>query len=193
MIEKRCAVLLAEGFEEGEAITIIDILRRAGIVCDGLGLNDLIVTGGHGITVKADKVFNSSLLDYDLIVIPGGLPGATNLRDDDRLIEALRAAEKENKTISAICAGPIVLECAGLLKDHQFTAYPGYENKIGAEGHFKDELVVIDRHIITSRGPATAYAFVYALVDYLGYDAKAVQERMLYDAAFPNREDLKHA
>ena len=67
------------------------------------------------------------------------------------------------------------------------------QNKIGAEGHFKDELVVIDRHIITSRGPATAYAFAYALVDYLGYDAKAVQERMLYDAAFPNREDLKHA
>lgn len=193
MIDKRGAVLLAEGFEEGEAITIIDILRRAGIACDGLGLNDYVVTGGHGITVKADKLFNSSLLEYDLIVIPGGLPGATNLRDDDRLIEAIKTAEKAGKTIAAICAGPIVLERAGLLKEHQFTAYPGYEIKIGVEGYFKDELVVIDRHIITSRGPATAYGFAYALVDYLGYDAKAVQERMLYDVAFPNREDLKHA
>ena len=193
MIDKRGAVLLTEGFEEGEAITIIDILRRAGIACDGLGLNDRVVTGGHGITVKADKLFDSSLLEYDLIVIPGGLPGATNLRDDDRLIEAIKTAEKAGKTIAAICVGPIVLERAGLLKDHQFTAYPGYENKIVAEGYFKDELVIIDRHIITSRGPATAYAFAYALVDYLGYDAKTVQERMLYDAAFPNREDLKHA
>ena len=193
MDEKKVAVLLAEGFEAGEAITIIDILRRAGIACDGLGLYELIVNGGHGITVKADKVFELSLLEYDLIVIPGGLPGATNLRDDDRLIEALKYAEKAGKTIAAICAGPIVLECAGLLKNHRFTAYPGYENKIGKEGSFKENLVVIDRNIITSRGPATAYAFAYALVDHLGYDAKAVQERMLYDAAFPNRVDLNHA
>jgi 4-methyl-5(b-hydroxyethyl)-thiazole monophosphate biosynthesis len=191
--EIKAAVLLGDGFEEGEATTIIDILRRAGISCDAIGLTDSIVMGGHDIAVKADKLFDGDLESYALIVIPGGLPGATNLRDDDRLITAIQKAALANRTIAAICAGPIVLERAGLLKDLRFTAYPGYENRIGAEGHFVDELVVIDRNLITSRGPATAYAFAYALVEHLGFDAKAVKERMLYASAFPYQKEDKHA
>ncbi len=85
----KVAVMLANGFEEIEALTVVDVLRRAGILCDMIGF-EKAVTGSHGIAVQADKVWAGKLDDYELVVLPGGMPGATNLRDDDRLMSALQ-------------------------------------------------------------------------------------------------------
>lgn len=181
---KKAAVLLAEGFEEGEALTIADILRRAHIQADLVSIAGDQVTGAHNITVVADLPLPQSLLAYDMVVLPGGLPGASNLQADDRVIKAVREMDAEGKFVAAVCAAPIVLGRAGLLDNRSFTAYPGYEEKIDTTGRYGEDLVVRDGNIITSRGPATAYAFAYALVDALGGDSLAVKNRMVYFNAF---------
>ena len=111
----KVAVILAEGFEEIEALTPVDVLRRANIACDTVGLTDQKVTGSHAIPVLADKVFDGDLSAYDMIVLPGGLPGAHHLRDHEGLIAALQKEAAAGKYIAAICAAPVVLDRAGLL------------------------------------------------------------------------------
>lgn len=180
----RVAVLLAEGFEEGEALTVADILRRAGIEADLLGATAPVVVGGHEIEVEADGVLPDSLDGYDMVFLPGGLPGATNLRDDVRVRTAVRGMYDSGRWVTAMCAAPMVLGAAGILDGHRWTAYPGYDTKIETTGTYVDEIVVTDGTVITSRGPASAYAFGYALVDALGGDSRAVKDRMLYGHAF---------
>ena len=114
---KKIAVLCKDGFEEIEALTPVDVLRRANVHVDLVGMDDLKVTSSHQITIQMDCVFNDQIKEYDGIVIPGGLPGATNLRDDARVIEIVQQFNQEHKLIAAICAGPIVLAKAGILKD----------------------------------------------------------------------------
>ena len=114
---KKIAVLCKDGFEEIEALTPVDVLRRANVHVDLVGMDDLKVTSSHQITIQMDCVFNDQIKEYDGIVIPGGLPGATNLRDDARVIEIVQQFNLEHKLIAAICAGPIVLAKAGILKD----------------------------------------------------------------------------
>lgn len=176
------AVLLATGFEEGEALTIADILRRAHIEADLVSLDGPDVVGGHDIAVLADKTWPGSLLGYDMVVLPGGLPGATNLRDDARVIEQVKAMNEAGRWVCAICAAPLVLAAAGVLDGRRFTGFP--TRTFEATGTFVDEIVVRDGNIITSQGPATAYAFGYALVDALGGDSLAVKNRMAYFNAF---------
>ena len=106
---KKIAVLCKDGFEEIEALTPVDVLRRANVHVDLVGMDDLKVTSSHQITIQMDCVFNDQIKEYDGIVIPGGLPGATNLRDDARVIEIVQQFNREHKLIAAICAGPIVL------------------------------------------------------------------------------------
>ena len=113
---KKIAVLCKDGFEEIEALTPVDVLRRANVHVDLVGMDDLKVTSSHQITIQMDCVFNDQIKEYDGIVIPGGLPGATNLRDDARVIEIVQQFNQEHKLIAAICAGPIVLAKAGILK-----------------------------------------------------------------------------
>jgi len=187
---KRIAVILAEGFEEGEAITIVDILRRAGFTCDTVGLLAETVTGSHSITIKTDKILSSEIENYDMIVLPGGMPGAANLRDSDALIKIIKTMYHKNKFVGAMCAGPIVLERAGLLDGHNYTAYPGYEKRIVSTGTFLQDIVVIDNNLITSRGPATVYEFAYTLVDQLGGDSKTVKERMLFQNSFNSIKEI---
>ncbi|WP_106449596.1 DJ-1 family glyoxalase III [Trichococcus alkaliphilus] len=188
----KVAVLVAPGFEEGETLTIVDILRRASIECDMVGLSEE-VTGGHDITVRCDKVLYPTFTqDYEMVVLPGGYEGAVNLRDDERVIATLKEMQRADKYIAAMCAAPIVLERANLLEDKAYTAYVGYDKKI-ASGHFKEDIVVVDGKLITSRGPATAYAFSYALVDILGGDSAAVKDRMVYFNAFERKEDKVYA
>ena len=107
---KKIAVLCKDGFEEIEALTPVDVLRRANVHVDLVGMDDLKVTSSHQITIQMDCVFNDQIKEYDGIVIPGGLPGATNLRDDARVIEIVQQFNLEHKLIAAICAGPIVLQ-----------------------------------------------------------------------------------
>jgi len=137
---KKVATILANGFEEIEALTIVDVLRRAGIDCDLVGMEET-VTGSHQITVEVDRLWNGDLSDYDGIFLPGGMPGAANLRDNAELITALQEESGKGKTISAICAAPIVLARAGLLKDKHYTCYDGFEEEI-QDGHYQKETVV---------------------------------------------------
>ena len=178
----KVAVILADGFEEIEALTVVDVLRRANITCHMVGF-EAQVTGSHAIQVQADRVFDGDLSDYDMIVLPGGMPGSAHLRDNEQLIAELQKCEQVGKKVAAICAAPIVLNRAGLLKDKEFTCYDGVQEQI-ADGHYRKETVVVDGHLITSRGPATALAFAYNLVEQLGGDANALREAMLYRDVF---------
>ncbi|HEL9629674.1 DJ-1/PfpI family protein [Streptococcus suis] len=176
---KKVAVLFAEGFEEIEALVPVDIFRRAGFQCDMIGLSGLEVNGSHAITISVDKLFNGDLSEYDLIVLPGGMPGSMNLRDDDRLIAELQKAVSDGKRVAAICAAPIVLEKAGLLENRNYTCFPGKENDIQSGIHLT-ETVVVDGQIITSRGAGTSFDFAYKLVELLGGDGDGLANVMVY-------------
>lgn len=181
---KQVAVLLAPGFEEGEALLTVDILRRAGITCHTLGIDgNPTVTGSHGITVVADKILDDTITGYDMIVLPGGMPGAENLKNSERVIAAVRAFDRDPaKHVAAICAAPMVLKAAGITAGRRLTSYPA-EKYIALfdDSSYCDDLVVIDGRMITSRGPATTFAFAFALVDALGGDSAPIRQAMLYD------------
>jgi protein deglycase len=165
-------VLLAEGFEEIEAITIVDVLRRAKIDVTTVSLGTRTVCGAHQISVLADTSLDAvGAHPADAVVLPGGMPGSANLRDDPRVLDLLRRYASENKLVSAICAAPIALEAAGVLKGKRATCYPGYDLPSAA---FEEERVVEDSNVITSRGPGTAMEFAMRLVDRLvGRDVSA--------------------
>ena len=169
----KVAVVFADGFEEIEALSPVDVFRRAGFDCNMLGLESASVTGSHGIQVAMDGVFDGNFTDYD----------STNLRDNQALIVSLQDAAKAGKYVAAICAAPIVLERAGLLEGRKFTCFPGVEEQI-ASGDHQTDLVVVDDNIVTSRGAGTALAFAYALVDLLGGDGQQLAHTMVYDRLF---------
>jgi 4-methyl-5(b-hydroxyethyl)-thiazole monophosphate biosynthesis len=165
-------VLLAEGFEEIEAITIIDVLRRAKIDVTTVSLGAQTVRGSHQISVLADMTLDAAGQRLaDAVVLPGGMPGSANLRDDPRVIELLRQYSAQRKLVCAICAAPIALEAAGVLKGKRATCYPDYDLPSAV---FEEERVVEDSNVITSRGPGTAMEFAMRLVDHLaGRDVSA--------------------
>ncbi|GMA47759.1 DJ-1 family glyoxalase III [Tetragenococcus muriaticus] len=175
----KVAVVFAPGFEEIEGLTIVDVLRRAEVDVTMVGF-DQEVTGNHNITIKSDQLLDESLKDFDMIVLPGGTQGANNLKNNTTVIENLQAAYKDGKQIAAICAAPIALEEAGLLKDKTYTSFPGVQENIQS-GEYSEHLVVKDGRITTSRGPATAMAFSYRLVDILGGNSDAIKDAMQYD------------
>jgi protein deglycase len=179
----RVLVPLAEGFEEIEAITVVDLLRRAGIEVDTAALGgDRAVTGSHGITVMADVTLDAASADrYDMIVLPGGLPGAEHLKADARVVALLRQFAADGRHVAAICAAPGVLAHAGLLEGRAATSFPGFLNAESAPGiRLREDAVVIDGRIATSRGPGTAIAFGLALIELLEGAAarRQVQERL---------------
>lgn len=162
-------VFLADGFEEVEALTVVDYLRRVDIEVDMVSITQKTeVVGAHSIKVLADKVIEDikDLNDYHGLVIPGGLPGATNLRDNKDVIEIIKDMNGKDKLIGAICAGPIVLERAGIIKDKNVTSYPGFEDQLTSSSYIQ-ESVVRDGNIITSRGPSLAVDFAIEIVTYL--------------------------
>lgn len=175
----KIAVLLAEGFEEMEALAPVDLLRRADFEVDMVGLEGN-VTGSHGITVQADKILNGYLTDYDLIVIPGGQPGATNLKNNETVIKSLKINYANGKKIAAICAGPIVLDEARILEGKEFVSFPGTEDEIKS-GHRKEAAITVkDGNLLTARGAGAAYEFGFALIDWLGGDAEEIKESTQY-------------
>lgn len=181
---KKVAVLLAEGFEEIEALTVVDVLRRAGIVCEMVSIKNEEVTGAHNIVVKSDKIFGDDIKNYDMIVLPGGLPGAENLAKSENVLEALGMFSKDkNKYIAAICASPaMVLPKAGIEEKKYITSYPDEEyEKMLENANYVDELVVVDGNLITSRGPATTLLFAYKIVDVLGGDSTSLKNGMLWN------------
>jgi 4-methyl-5(b-hydroxyethyl)-thiazole monophosphate biosynthesis len=169
---KTIAVLLAEGFEEVEAVTPIDFLRRAGVEVITAGVTGKTVTGAHGVPFTADILLKDAPANLDGIVIPGGMPGAANIAKSAEAVTLIQKLFSANKLVAAICAAPgVVLGPNGLLKGKKFTCYPGYEKDV-AGAAFSEDRVVVDGNLITSRGPGTAAAFAIALIDYLaGKDA----------------------
>jgi 4-methyl-5(b-hydroxyethyl)-thiazole monophosphate biosynthesis len=161
-------VLMADGFEEIEAITVIDLLRRAEQNVTVAGVTGRDLKGVHGLKVQADELLRDVQAQaWDAIIIPGGGPGAQTLHDDIDTQAFLRAQFRKPKVVfGAICAGPMVLAHADMLEGRTVTCYPGYEDKLGG-ATFSKEAVVIDGNIITSRGPGTAMAFALALVERL--------------------------
>ena len=181
----KIAVLLATGYEEGESLFLADVLMRAGFTCDLVSTTgEGMVSGCHGITVRADRLLEDGAEDYDMIVLPGGLPGATNLRDNPAVIRLVRQFDAEKKYIGAICAAPVVLQQAGILSGRSHTSYPGKKyTGLFTESDYREEIVVVDKNLITSRGPATTLPFAYAIVDLLGGDSEKLKEGMLYNMA----------
>ncbi len=177
---KKVCVLLANGFEEIEALTVVDVLRRANIECELVSIEKEYVTGAHNITVKADVLIDD-IKNVDMLILPGGMPGATNLRDDSRVINLIKNLLENNKKVAAICAAPIVLEKASVIDGECVTSYPGFENELKG-ANYKEDLVVVSGNIITSRGPATALEFAYTILKELGSDkTETLREEMLYN------------
>lgn len=165
----RVLVLLAAGFEEIEAVTTVDLLRRAGIETRTAALGPRDVTGSHGITVTADLDLDSvDPDDFQMIVLPGGMPGADHLKADPRVTSLLRRFAGSGRYTAAICAAPGVLAHAGLLEGRTATSYPGFLRADSAPGlRLSEDPVVIDGKIVTSRGPGTAIEFGLALIGLL--------------------------
>lgn len=164
---------LADGFEELEAVTIIDLMRRAGINVTVAGLREGPVTGSRGTVIVPDNTLDMALGDeYDMMVLPGGLPGADNLNEDSRINSLLRQMEANDKYTAAICAAPKVLARAGLLKNKKVTAFPGTLDETRIEGlQYDGGAVVQDGKVITSRGPGTAMDFALSLIGLLEGDS----------------------
>lgn len=195
---KKVVVFLADGFEEIEAISVIDYLRRAELdvttvaipVCGDL--TSCFVTGAHGVCVKADSVFDSYLTDCldfmpEAVVIPGGMPGAANIGSNKKVISFIQKMNEDKKLIAAICAAPVVvLSKTGVLKGKKYTCYPGMEEGLSnycgnsevmmkcmeKSTLLRSERVIVDGTIITSKGPGSAEEFSMAIIKYLcGEDA----------------------
>lgn len=160
-------VFLAEGFEEVEALTVIDLLRRAGIPVKTVSITTALqVTGAHGVTVKADVLFDNTLFsDAEWLILPGGMPGASNLYEFSPLQGLLKAhAESENGRIAAICASPaVVLGQLGLLKGEKATCYPGFENLL-EDSEIVDTPVVASGKFVLGNGPANAMIWSLAII-----------------------------
>ena len=174
----------ADGFQEIEALTVVDILRRAGIDISMISINGKKkVTGAHGIALDTDEdIVQCDPDKLDMLVLPGGMPGTTNLAACEKLTEALKKADQEKRGIAAICAAPSVLGDLGFLKGKKAVCYPGFESRLtGAE--VLAVPVVTDGHITTSRGMGTAIAFALELTKRLKDEetAKQVGRSIIYN------------
>lgn len=169
-------VHLADGFEEVEAMTIVDLLRRADLETRTVSMNGKkMVSGTHGVAMEADILFEET--DYEtceMIVLPGGMPGAANLGNHEGLVKHIRCFAENNKYIAAICAAPMVFAAQGVLEGKKAVIYPGMEEHLTkGKALPQKENVVVDGKIITSKGPATAMPFALKLIELLKGTATA--------------------
>lgn len=170
----RVLVPLADGCEEIEAVTIIDILRRGGIDVTAASLDGGVVTASRGVKIEPDTDLDTALQSaYDLIALPGGAGGADRLEADARITATLRKMAEDGRYTTAICAAPKVLAAAGLLDGREATSYPGYLDRKPAEGmRYSEKAVVQDGKVVTSRGPGTAMDFALHLLELLAGRAR---------------------
>ncbi|MCI8308459.1 MAG: DJ-1/PfpI family protein [Lachnospiraceae bacterium] len=180
----KITVFIADGTEEIEALTVVDLARRAGIEVDTVSVNDsTTVTGSHNIKIILDAVIGQVAWDaVDMIVLPGGKVGVDNLKACTKLTDKLQEFARDGKPLAAVCAAPSILGGLGLLDGKKATCYPGFEDKLtGAE--YVKEPVVKDGNIITSRGLGTSIQFAAAIIEYLvGKDtADKVLNQIIYN------------
>lgn len=181
---KECYIFLAEGFEEIEALTVVDILRRDNIVIKTVSITDKKqVMGAHSIPVIADKVLKDiDIKDAALLILPGGMPGTNNLKECDKLMDMLKQFAGTNRRVAAICAAPTVLGSLGLLEGKKACCYPGMESGLTGAEVSMDE-VVTDGNITTSRGMGTAIPFALELVRLFDSktEAMALKRKIVYN------------
>ncbi len=169
---KKVLVIISKGFEEIEAVGCVDILRRADVDVFLAGLDELAPKGSHGIALECDLLLKDvHVEDFDMVLLPGGMPNAEVLANSPLVQELLRKFDDDLKFIAAICAAPLALDRAGVLKN-AFTCYDGFEKIIKHKGYDKQKKVVVDGNIITAKGPATALEFALEIVKVLCGDLK---------------------
>ena len=176
-------VILAPGFEEIEAITVVDLLRRASIEVTTAGLENNPITGSHDIPVISDVYYEDiSHNDFDLLILPGGQPGTNNLKKNPLILEWIEDRFKKGKKIAAICAAPTVLHAAGITEGIELTSYPS-EEKFFSSSKYLKEAVVKHNTITTSRGVGTAIPFALAIITDLKGDALArgIADKILFN------------
>ncbi len=171
---KRVLIPLAPGFEDLEAVTMVDLLRRAGVEVITAGLEPGLIQGARGMRVQPDATLSEILdQDFDMMALPGGLPGAEHLKNDSRVQALLQRHAQAGKWTAAICAAPMALAQAGLLEGRKATAYPGVLERLAVAGMTRiGDPVVVDGRVVTSRGPGTAMDFALALVEILAGRAR---------------------
>jgi protein deglycase len=181
----KALLFLADGFEEVEAVTPIDFLRRVDIDVVVAGVTGRDVVGSHNIRINTDAVIDeiSAAADFDAVVVPGGMPGAENLTASQTVLDIVRRHFEEGKLIAAICAAPaVVLSEAGVLDGRKFTCYPGFEKRTST-GTFVEDRVCTDGNLITARGAGVAAEFSIAVIGYLLGTARAEE---LYTSTLQN-------
>ena len=176
---KKLAIILADGFEEMEAINTIDILRRVSINVEIIALNNITLTGAHGITITADDVFDYyGLLEFDGIVFAGGMANAESLASNAQVLDLINYYYDNDKFICGICATPaIVFSKTKILSGRQFTCYPDQDLiSMVSDGEFIDKPVIVGGKIITSQSPYSSMAYALTIAKELGYDISEVQK-----------------
>ena len=175
-------MLFAPGCEEVEALAVVDLLRRAKIECDMVSAeNTDTVTGSHGITMVMDKKLSDIMEDYDMVILPGGIPGVPNLIANKNVEELVVKQYNAGRYVAAICAAPTALGAFGILKDKKAICYPGMEDKLCCK-EVVYESVVADENVITSRGLGTAIPFGLKLIEVLTdkETADTIAEKIVY-------------
>ena len=164
---KTC-IILANGFEEMEAVGVIDILRRGNVEVEIISIEETLeVTGAHNIEITCNSKFNdNNFNDYKMIVLPGGLQGVNRIKEFKPILSILKDFHETNRYIGAICAAPIILEEAGIIKENNFTCYKGFEKQV-ANGKYVQEKVVEDKNIITSNCVGSVFDFGFKLLSYI--------------------------
>lgn len=175
---------LADGFEDIEALAPVDILRRGGVEVKTVSITGSeYVNSAHGVTVKADVVFEDagSFDEAELLLLPGGMPGSLNLKNHDGVKKVISEHHAKGKYIGAICAAPIVLGALGLLKGRKATCYPGFEKYLDGADYTAD-VFTVDGNIITGKGPAASLPYAYRLLSLFRTpdEVKAIEDGMMY-------------
>ena len=171
---QRILVPLAAGFEEIEAVAIIDVLRRADLEVVVAGLEPGPVRGSHGIVLACDCLLDDLRADsFEMVVLPGGMPGTTHLMEDERVLGAVRALHERGRYVAAVCAAPMVLAAAGVVSGVPVTSHPSVRGRLGEADVRDGPRVLKSGRVITSQGPGTAIEFALTLVEELCGAAKA--------------------
>ncbi|MCM1137988.1 MAG: DJ-1/PfpI family protein [Duncaniella sp.] len=168
---KKTYLFLADGFEETEALGTVDLLRRAGVKVSMVSINDTVaVKGAHDIEVAADIILDQEdMTDAEMLILPGGMPGASNLAANAKVCELLVAQHENGGKIAAICAAPaVVLAPLGIIDGYDATCYPGFEEQLTAGGAYvKHQRVAVDRNVITANGPSSVFPFALSIIEAL--------------------------
>ena len=167
-MSQKILMILAEGFEETEAIAVADVLRRAGLDLTLAGLASLLVAGAHKIAVKADCLLaDVNAAGFDAVVLPGGMPGSTHLRESDAVMQVVKTVYGKGGIAAAICAAPSALARAGVLDGKKITAYPGFEQYF-EKSEYTGQLTQVDGKVITGKGAGAVFEFAARIVEAFG-------------------------